>query len=127
MNVFDEVYRVTANDGSLWLNMGDRYRNKDLMGMPWRVAFALKDRGWILRNDVIWNKVRMTQSAKDRLRDLHEYVFHFVKNRRYYYDRKSILIKHNEKPKRRNGNLISITGTSGVRYREQIRTSTHLT
>lgn len=126
IGVFDQVYRVTAKDGSLWLNIGDRYHNKNLMGMPWRVALALKERGWILRNDIIWNKVRMTQSAKDRLRDLHEYVFHFVKNPKYYYDRKAILIKHDEKPKRRNGRLVSITGTSGIRYREQIRLSTHL-
>ncbi len=127
LNVFDQVYRVLDDRGSFWLNIGDKYVNKDLLGMPWRVALALKDRGWILRNDIIWNKVRMTQSAKDRLRDLHEYVFHFVKNPKYYYDRKSILIKHNSQPKRRNGRLVSITGTSGVRYRQQINTSTKLT
>ena len=127
MSVFDEVYRVLTNDGSFWLNMGDRYYKKDLMGMPWRVAFALKDHGWILRNDIIWNKIRMTQSAKDRLRDLHEYVFHFVKRPKYYYDRKSILLKHAETPKRRRGKIVSITGTSGVRYRQQIKKSTCLT
>ena len=126
MRVFDEVYRVTTNDGSLWLNMGDKYHKKNLIGMPWKIAFALKDRGWILRNDIIWNKVRMTQSAKDRLRDLHEYVFHFVKKPKYYYDRKSILLKHKTSPKKRNGKIISITGTSGVRYREQINRSVHL-
>ena len=149
--VFGEVYRVLADDGSLWLNMGDRYHNKDLMGMPWRVAFDLKDAGWILRNDVIWDKVRMTQSAKDRLRDLHEHVFHFVKKSKYYYDRKSILLKHKGKPTTHNsgmasittwlpgltqwtseptvhnGGMVSITGTSGVRYRKQIRKSTCLT
>lgn len=127
MRVFDEVYRVLDDSGSFWLNIGDKYHNKNLMGMPWRVALALKDRGWILRNDIIWNKVRMTQSARDRLRDLHEYVFHFVKSPRYYYNRKSILLKHVDKPRRRNGRLVSITGTSGVRYREQIRTSSVLT
>ena len=126
MIIFAEVYRVTRDDGSLWLNIGDKYHKKNLIGMPWRIAFALKDRGWILRNDVIWNKVRMTQSAKDRLRDLHEYVFHFVKKPKYYYDRKSILLKHKTSPKKRNGKIISITGTSGVRYREQINKSTHL-
>lgn len=127
MIIFDQVHRVLAADGSLWLNIGDKYHNKSLMGMPWRVALALKDRGWILRNDIIWNKVRMTQSARDRLRGLHEHVFHFVKNARYYYDRDAILIKHDSKPRRRNGRLVSITGTSGIRYREQIRTSGHLT
>ena len=127
MGVFDAVRHVLTDDGSLWLNIGDRYHNKDLLGMPWRIAFALKDRGWILRNDIIWNKIRMTQSAKDRLRDLHEHVFHFVKKPKYYYDRKSILLKHAEKPKRRGGKIVSITGTSGVRYREQIKTSQVLT
>ena len=127
VTVFGEVHRVLVDDGSLWLNMGDRYHSKDLMGMPWRVAFDLKDAGWILRNDIIWNKVRVTQGDKDRLRDLHEYVFHFVKRRKYYYDRKSILLKHKGKPKTRNGRTVSITGTSGVRYRKQIRDSTGLT
>jgi DNA modification methylase len=126
MLVFEEIKRILTEDGSLWLNIGDKYHNKDLMGIPWRVALALKDKGWILRNDVIWNKIRMTQSAKDRLRGLHEYVFHFVKNNKYYYDRKSILLKHHSVPKKRNGKIVSITGTSGVRYREQIKKSLYL-
>ena len=123
MGVFDAIRHVLTDDGSFWLNIGDRYHNKDLLGMTWRIAFALKDRGWILRNDIIWNKIRMTQSAKDRLRDLHEHVFHFVKRPKYYYNRKSILLKHAEKPKRRGGKIVLITGTSGVRYREQIKMS----
>lgn len=127
MRVFDQVYRVMADDGSLWLNMGDRYVNKNLVGMPWRVAFALQDRGWILRQDVIWNKLRLTQSAKDRLRTLHEYVFHFVKKPKYYYDSKSILLHHTEKPKKVRGRITSITGVSGVKYVREIKTSEFLT
>lgn len=127
MSVFNQAHRVLKNDGSFWLNLGDRYYKKDLFGIPWRVALSLKDQGWILRNDVIWNKIRMTQSAKDRLRDLHEHIFHFVKKPKYYYDRKSILLKHDQKPKKRNGRITSITGTSGVRYRVQIKTSSQLT
>jgi DNA modification methylase len=127
LSVFDEVYRVTAVDGSLWLNMGDRYVNKNLVGMPWRVALALKDRGWILRQDVIWDKMRLTQSAKDRLRTIHEYVFHFVKNPKYYYDRESIVLKHKERPKKINGRIRSITGVTGIKYEREIRESKYLT
>lgn len=126
--IFAEVKRVLKSKGSLWLNIGDRYRNKDLLGMPWRVAFALKDnQGWILRSDIIWNKVRMTQSAKDRVRNVHEYIFHFVKNRSYFFDYSKIYLKHNERPVRlEDGRTISITGTSGVKYRRQIIHSEHL-
>ena len=66
--VFNEVHRILTKDGSLWLNLGDKYHNKQLMGMPWRVALAMMDKGWILRNDVIWDQMKGTQSAKDRLR-----------------------------------------------------------
>ena len=127
LGVFDQVYRITADNGSLWLNMGDRYVNKDLVGMPWRVALALKDHGWILRQDVIWDKMRLTQSAKDRLRTIHEYVFHFVKHPKYYYDRKSIVTRHKERPKIVNGKVISITGVTGVKYEREIHESEHLT
>lgn len=127
LKIFDEVYRVTTDDGSLWLNMGDRYINKDLVGMPWRIALALKDRGWILRQDIIWNKIRMTQSSKDRFRTLHEYIFHFTKKPRYYFDRKSVLKKHEERPRYRNGKLTSIYGVTGDTYRETLRVTKNLT
>lgn len=52
-NVFHEAQRILKNDGSLWLKLGDKYHLKALLGMPWRVAFALMNDGWILRNDVI--------------------------------------------------------------------------
>jgi DNA modification methylase len=54
-NLFCEVKRVLTDTGSLWLNLGDKYCNKELMGIPWRVAISLIDSGWILRNDVIWD------------------------------------------------------------------------
>lgn len=127
LEVFDQVHRVTTNDGSLWLNMGDRYVNKDLVGMPWRVALALKDRGWILRQDVIWDKLRLVQSSKDRLRTIHEYVFHFIKRPKYYYDWKVIATKHTKRPKVVNGRVVSITGVTGVKYEREIRESEYLT
>lgn len=125
--IFDQVHRVTTDDGSLWLNMGDRYVNKNMLGMPWRVALALRERGWVLRQDIIWDKIRLTQSAKDRLRTVHEYVFHFTKKAKYYYDRSSIVIKHTERPRMVNGRIRSITGVSGVKYENEIRTSKYLT
>ena len=86
-DVFDEVKRVLRPDGSLWLNLGDTYDNKDLQQIPARVALELQDRGWILRNRVTWAKPNpMPQSVKDRLNDTTEAVFHFVKNKSYWYD-----------------------------------------
>ncbi|MCD6593477.1 site-specific DNA-methyltransferase, partial [Candidatus Bathyarchaeota archaeon] len=63
------------------------YRPKCLMGIPWRFAFAMIEDGWILRNAIIWGKGNaMPESVKDRLSKKYEYVFHFVKSRRYYYN-----------------------------------------
>ena len=125
--VFRVVKRVLADNGSLWLNLGDKYVDKDLVGLPWMVAFALKRDGWILRNDIIWNKMKGTQSAKDRMRCTHEYIFHFVKSKQYWYDREAILHVPNSKPRTIRGTLVSATGVSGVKYREAITESVSLT
>lgn len=124
--VFQEIKRVLKTDGSFWLNLGDRYVNKCLYGMPWRVALSLIDDGWVLRNDVIWHQLKGTQSCKDRLRDSYEHIFHFVKNRQYYYDADCIRIKPSKLPYELNGNTISSTGVSGKKYRKIIRESTEL-
>ena len=107
--IFRVVKRVLTDDGSLWLNLGDKYINKDLVGLPWLVAFALKRDGWILRNDIIWNKMKGTQSSKDRLRNTHEYLFHFVKSKQYWYDREAILHVPNSKPREVRGKIVSAT------------------
>lgn len=60
---------------------------KSLVGMPWRVAFALQERGWILRSDIIWHRESTSESVKDRPTHAHEYIFMFSKKQRYYYDR----------------------------------------
>ena len=125
--IFSEIKRVLADDGSLWLNLGDKYFNKNLMGMPWRVALALQDDGWILRNDIIWDQMKGTQSAKDRMRNIHEHVFHFVKKKKYYYAHNEIRIKPPVKAKNKNGVMISATGVSGKKYFKQIKESTVLT
>lgn len=119
-DVFDEVRRVLRDDGTLWLNIGDGYtsgnrgwrapdkknparamsvrpdtpeglKSKDLMGVPWRLAFALQDRGWYLRTDIIWNKPNaMPESVKDRPTRSHEYLFMMTKSEKYYYDVESV-------------------------------------
>jgi len=124
--VFIEVKRVLTKDGSLWLNLGDKYHNKELLGMPWRTALSLMDNGWILRNDVIWDQMKGTQSSKDRLRDVYEHVFHFVKTKKYYYAHDEIRIAPIKKPKICNGEIISATGVSGKKYRKQIKESPFL-
>ena len=127
VTIFHEAKRVLAKDGSFWLNLGDKYVNKELLGMPWRVAIALMDDGWVMRNDVIWHQLKVTQSCKDRLRDSYEHVFHFVKSKKYYYDADAILIKPSRLPVVTENSTTSSTGVSGRKYRKQIRESKELT
>lgn len=126
--VFSELKRVLKPEGSFWLNIGDTYKDKGLVGIPWRVAFELIDnQGWILRNSVIWNKLKGgMDNSKDRLGNVHENVFHFVKNAKgYYYNADAIRSKPRES-KVINGAIVSATGVSGVRYKRQIELSTSL-
>lgn len=110
--VFREVKRVMKPTGSLWLNLGDTFfgslrppssfpsnepwlQPKQKMLIPHRVAIAMQDDGWILRNDVVWAKPNsMPSSVKDRLRTTFEYVFHFVKKRHYFFDLDAIREPH---------------------------------
>ncbi len=126
-SVFSEVHRVLQRTGSFWLNIGDSYYNKNLLGLPWRIALTLTDnQGWILRNSVVWNKVKGSpDNSKDRLRNIHENVFHFVKSPKYYYDIDSIRSSP-RKTKVVNGSVISATGVTGVRYKRKIELSTEL-
>jgi site-specific DNA-methyltransferase (cytosine-N4-specific) len=119
--IFSEARRVLADDGVLWLNVGDGYTSgnrgwrapdkknparamtirpdtpeglkpKDLHGIPWRLAFALQEDGWYLRADIIWNKPNVTpESVKDRPTRSHEYMFMLTKSEQYYYNREAIL------------------------------------
>lgn len=126
--VFAELKRILKPEGSFWLNLGDSYNDKGLVGIPWRVAFELIDsQGWILRNSVIWNKLKGgMDNSKDRLGNVHENIFHFVTQAKgYYYNADAIRSKPRES-KVVNGAIVSATGVSGVRYRRQIELSTAL-
>lgn len=125
--IFCEIKRVLKPSGSFWLNIGDAYQHKSLVGIPWRVALAMTDKqGWILRNSVIWNKVKgAPDNAKDKLRNVYEPFFHFVKTDCYFYDVDAIRSKPRQS-KVVNGSVVSATGVSGIRYRRQIELSTAL-
>jgi site-specific DNA-methyltransferase (adenine-specific) len=125
--ILGEAKRVLKPEGSLWLNIGDSYDAKCLVGVPWRVAIHLVDRhGWLLRNDVIWNKVKGSpDNARDKLRNVHEHVFHLVKGKAYYYDVDAIRSTP-QAAKVVNGSVVSATGVSGIRYKRQIELSTAL-
>ena len=118
--VFDEVKRVLKPDGILWLNMGDGYtsgnrgwrapdkknpnramnirpenppglKDKDLLGIPWRLALALQDSGWYLRSDIVWHKPNvMPESVKDRPTRAHEYLFMLTKSEHYRYQHEAV-------------------------------------
>ncbi|HUI29696.1 MAG TPA: site-specific DNA-methyltransferase [Candidatus Acidoferrales bacterium] len=102
--VLHEVRRVMKDDGTLWLNLGDTYcrggkscglRPKELVGIPWRVAFALHKGGWYLRSDIIWHKPdAMPEGVNDRPTRAHEYIFLLTKSRNYYYNPDEIREPH---------------------------------
>lgn len=116
--VFAEVRRVLKDDGTAWINIGDSYagncsrtstgragmgleregifertggKHKDLIGIPWLLAFALREDGWYLRQDIIWAKPNpMPESVKDRCTKSHEYIFLLSKKPKYYFDYEAI-------------------------------------
>jgi DNA modification methylase len=91
VEVFRGVRSALRDDGTLWLNLGDSYADKSLVGIPWMVAFALREDGWCLRSDIIWHKPNpMPESVTDRPTKAHEYVFLLAKSQRYHYDASAI-------------------------------------
>jgi len=91
VKVFRGVRDVLTDDGTCWVNIGDSYKEKDLIGVPWMFAFAMKADGWHLRQDIIWHKPNpMPESVRDRCTKSHEYIFLFSKNKRYYYNNEAI-------------------------------------
>ena len=163
VKVFDEVYRVLAKDGTLWLNIGDSYagsgkgpmtltadgknkdvfdmmsriyevpkswsgiKPKDMIGIPWMLAFALRERGWYLRSDIIWYKTNcLPESAKDRPTKTYEHIFLLAKSRQYYFDYKAIQepLKEVSKERYKRGRSENkYTGRQGImRVREDFST-----
>ena len=96
--VFDEVHRVLKPTGSCWVNIGDTYDKKKLSQVPSRFEIAMSDRGWFLRNEIIWNKPNpQPMSVKDKFWPNHEKIFWFVKKLKgYYFDRAPILVPQAE-------------------------------
>lgn len=86
VTVFREVRRVLRDDGTLWLNLGDTYAEKSLLGLPWRAALALRNDGWLLRCEIIWSKENgMPDPATDRPTRTHENVFLLSRSAKYYF------------------------------------------
>lgn len=154
VEVFELVRELLADDGVLWLNLGDSYagtgksgggaqgkrweqcgmdtegpkggkwmpppaglKHKDLMGIPWRVAFALQAAGWYLRQDIIWHKPNpMPESVTDRCTKAHEYLFLLSKSERYYFDARAIAqpIAESSKERLAQPNLPNQAGSDRV-------------
>lgn len=95
ISLFSELYRILSTKGSLWLNLGDTYRDEQLLGIPWRVALGLQEQGWILRSEIIWNKPNaMPSSVRNRPTLSHEHIFLFVKTKDYFYNADAIREPH---------------------------------
>lgn len=93
--IFRQARRVLREEGTLWLVLGDKYQNGVQLGMPWRVALALQEDGWILRSDIIWHKPNaMPSSVKTRPTTDHEYVFLMSKSKKYFYEADAIREPH---------------------------------
>ncbi len=113
--VVDEIDRVLKPEGSLWLNLGDSYSRHDRYGAPpksfllapERLLLALVDRGWMVRNKVVWAKPNpMPASVADRLTCAWEPMYFLVRSRRYYFDLDAIRVSHRHrryKPRNRRG------------------------
>tara|TARA_B100000131_G_scaffold180694_1_gene174379 strand:+ start:221 stop:1063 length:843 start_codon:yes stop_codon:yes gene_type:complete len=91
-NYTDPKHKEGRNGQKIALNNKiDGLKSKDLVGIPWRVALALQQDGWYLRQDIIWHKPNtMPESVKDRCTKAHEYIFLLSKNKKYYYDDEAI-------------------------------------
>ena len=140
VEVFREVRRVLSNDGTLWLNIGDSYatktiakeiKRKDLYGIPWLLALALRADGWYLRADIIWYKPNtMPESAKDRPTRAHEYVFLLSKSPNYYYDAEAVketAVGYGpDNPGRKRGNTSTFRGGNAYTHNQATNNSTNV-
>ena len=143
VELFREIKRVLRCDGTVWLNLGDSYagncsrtstgragmgaeregiftrggdglKPKDLIGIPWRVAFALQADGWYLRQDIIWHKPNpMPESVTDRCTKAHEYIFLLSKSQKYYFDNEAIKEQANPDTSVRDRDNTKLNNTPG--------------
>lgn len=91
VGIFHEVKRVLRDDSTLWLNISDTYKNNQMLGIPWKLAFALQSDGWLLIQDIIWTKNNcLPESVTRRCTRSHEYLFLFAKSKKYFYDNEAI-------------------------------------
>ena len=85
VTIFGLLRDKLSDDGTLFVNLGDRYKSGKLQCLPWRFAIAMVDAGWVLKNDVIWNRNRiMPESVKNRFTKSHEYLFFFATKSKGY-------------------------------------------
>jgi DNA modification methylase len=146
VNIFKEVKRTLRDDGTLWLNIGDSYTSggrtwrqkdsknkgramdyrpptpeglkpKDLIGVPWKVAFALQADGWYLRSDIIWHKPNcQPESVKDRPTRAHEYIFLFSKiEKKYLYNYEAAMESTLEGKGKKNRRTVWSINTNGFK------------
>lgn len=93
-DIFSEVHRVLAPDGTLWVNIDDTYWRKQLAGIPWLLAHELKRRGWLWRAEIVWAKASTPEAVRDRPTRAHEPVLLFAKRRKYFYNYEAMLEPH---------------------------------
>jgi site-specific DNA-methyltransferase (adenine-specific) len=95
IDLFARLRPCLKDNGTLWLNLGDAYRDGQLLGIPWRTAIALQDDGWKLRSEIIWHKPNaMPASVRNRPTTAHEHIFLFSKTADYYYNADAIREPH---------------------------------
>ena len=145
VEVFRQVHRVLRDDGTIWVNLGDSYSSgsrtsqvnqsvrgsdgygvsrpppcvglkpKDLVGIPWRVAFGLQADGWFLRQDIIWHKPNpMPESVTDRCTKAHEYFFLLSKSKSYHYDHEAIMEETTSPPHKMGNTTAPEKGMGGL-------------
>ena len=151
--VFREVRRVLRDDGTLWVNIADSYagtgksvssqmphvrdgiKPKDMIGIPWMLAFALRADGWFLRSDIIWNKINcLPESVRDRPTKSYEHIFLLAKSSHYYYDAEAIKepitessrvrYQRGRSGKNKYGEFSGDKGINGSDYAEKMRGKT---
>ena len=113
MEVFNEVWRVLRDDGTLWLNYGDAYHKKQLMMMPSKIAIAMQENNWILRSEIIWAKTKCTpEDVRDRPVRAHEKIFLLTKQYKYFYDYEAVKTEVKRHWKAATNNKANINKTS---------------